>query len=111
MELTSDGARGQLAHRADHFGVAGMADQDDLPSALEMNLRLAMDLGDERAGRVDGEQIARQRLFRHAFGDAMGGEDHRRRPGGASLSSSMNTTPLAFSESTTYLLCTISCRT
>ena len=70
-------AGGQLAHRADHFRVAGMADQQHVTAALVMDLRLAMDLGHQRAGRVDGEQVARLRLLRHRLGDAVGGEDHR----------------------------------
>ena len=54
-----------------------MADQNHVTAALVMELRLAMDLGHQRAGRVDGEQIARPRLLRHPLGDAVGGEDHR----------------------------------
>ena len=54
-----DGAGGQLAHGADHFRVAGMADQHDLAAAPVMDLGLAMDLGDQRAGGVEGEEIAR----------------------------------------------------
>ena len=36
-----------------------MADQDDLAAAPMMQLRLAMHLRDQRAGGVDGEQVAR----------------------------------------------------
>ena len=49
-----DRACGQLADRADDLGMAGVADEDDVPAALEMGLRLAMHFGDQRAGRVDG---------------------------------------------------------
>ena len=58
-------------------GWPAMADQQHVAAALVMDLRLAVNLGDQRAGRVDGEQIARPRLFRHRLGDAVGGEDHR----------------------------------
>ena len=51
-------ARRQLAHRADDFGVAGMADQDDGAPAPVMEFGLAMDFGDQRTGGVDGEQVA-----------------------------------------------------
>ena len=36
-----------------------------------------MHLGDERAGGVDLEQLAKLRRLRHRFRHAMGGEDHR----------------------------------
>src|SRR5208282_2242009 len=65
--------------RADHLGVAAMADEDDPAAALVMDLRLAMHLGDERAGGVDGEEIARARLLLHRLRDAVRGEDHRMR--------------------------------
>jgi len=103
--------RGQLAHRADHFGMAGMADQNHLAAALEMNLRLAMDLGDERTGCVDREQAPRQRLRRHALATPWAEKITGAEPAGASLNSSINTAPLALSDSTTYCCCTISCRT
>ena len=71
---------GQLAERADHLGMAGMADQDDRVAAPEMQLGLAMDLGDQRAGRVDGERsCASARFGRHRLRHAMGREDHRAR--------------------------------
>ncbi len=41
VSISGDRAGRQLAHRADHLGVAGMADQHDLAAALEMDLRLA----------------------------------------------------------------------
>ena len=53
-----DGAGRQLAHGADHFRMAGVADQHDLAAALVMDLRLAMHLGDQRTGGVEREQIA-----------------------------------------------------
>ena len=54
-----------------------MADEDDAPAAFMVKLRFAVDLGDERAGGVDGEELARRRLLGHRFRDAVGGEDHR----------------------------------
>ena len=48
----------QLAERADHFGVVGMPDQEDFAAALEMDRGLAVHLGDQRAGRVQREEIA-----------------------------------------------------
>ena len=68
---------GKLAHGADHLGVAGMADQHDLAAPAEMDLGLAMDLGDQRAGGVEMEQVPQARRLRHRLGDAMGGEHHR----------------------------------
>ena len=40
-------------------------------------LGLAVDLGHQRAGGVELEEVARLRRRRHRFGDAVGGEDHR----------------------------------
>ena len=48
-----DRARRQLAHGADHLRMAGMADQHDLAAAPEMDLGLAMHLGDQRTGGVE----------------------------------------------------------
>ena len=73
----ADRAFGQLAHGADHFGMAGMADQHDLAIALEMDLRFLVHLGDERAGRVQEEHLPRPGAVRHRFGHAMRGEDDR----------------------------------
>ena len=44
---------GHLAERADHLGMAGMADEQYVAAALDQPLGLAVDLGDERAGRVE----------------------------------------------------------
>jgi hypothetical protein len=54
-----------------------MADQQDLAAALEVDRRLAMDLGHQRAGRVQGEEIARLGLGRNRFRHAMGRKYHR----------------------------------
>jgi len=69
-------ARRQLPHRADHFGVAGVADENHVTPAPEMDLRLAVDLGHQRAGGVDGEEAARARLLVDGLGDAVGRENH-----------------------------------
>ena len=42
-----------------------------------MTFRLAMNLGDQRAGRVDIDHLPAFRLCRDGFGDAVGGEDDR----------------------------------
>ena len=68
------GAGGKLAHGADHLGMAGMADQHDGAPGLVMPLGLAMDLGDQRAGGVDEEQVATSGLGRHRLRHAVGGE-------------------------------------
>ena len=46
------------AHRAFDFGMAVMADEDDLAPLPGIALAFAVDLGDERAGRVDHAQFA-----------------------------------------------------
>ena len=73
-----DGAVRQLAERADDLGMPGVADQHDLAAALVMDFGLAVDLGDQRAGGVEREEVAALRLHRNRFRHAMGGEDHRR---------------------------------
>ena len=73
-----DRAVRQLAERADHLGMAGMADQHDLAAALVMDFGLAVDLGHQRAGGVEREEIAALGFRGDRFRHAMGGEDHRR---------------------------------
>src|SRR6185437_7169453 len=41
------------SERADHFGMTGVADEQDMPTFLDQPLRLAMDFRDQGAGRVD----------------------------------------------------------
>ena len=53
-----DDAVGQLPHGADDFGMALVADEDDRAAAPMMKLGLAMHFRHQRAGRVDGEEIA-----------------------------------------------------
>ena len=67
----------QLAERADHLGVVGMPDQEDFAAALEMNRSLAVHLGDQRAGRVQREEIAGAGVGRNRFGNPMGREHDR----------------------------------
>ncbi len=71
-------ARRQLAERADHLGMVGMADQEDFAAALEMDRGLAMHLGHQRAGRIQRKEIAALGLGRNRFRHAMGREHHRR---------------------------------
>ncbi len=67
----------QLADGAQHLGVAGMADQDDLPSRRLVPVDFGMDLGDQRAGGVEIEHVAPLGLAGHRTGHAMSREDHR----------------------------------
>ena len=55
-----------------------MTDQHDFAAAAEMDLGLAMHLGDQRTGGVDGDEVARLGAVGHRFRHAMGGEHHRR---------------------------------
>jgi hypothetical protein len=71
------GAGGKLAHGADHLGMAGMADQHDGAPGLVVPLGFAMDLGDQRAGGVDKDEVAACGLCRHRFRHAVRREHHR----------------------------------
>ena len=102
---------GHLAEGADHFGMAGMADEQDVAPVLDQPLGLAMDLGDQRAGRIDIGQAARPAA---AAGTDLGtpwAENTTGRSSGTSSSSSTNTAPSPRSRSTTKRLWTISWRT
>ena len=70
-------ARRQLAQRADHFRVAGVADQHDLAAGGEVALGLDVHLGDQRAGGVEIDHLPLHRLGRHRLRHAVGGEHHR----------------------------------
>ena len=89
-----DGARRKLAHRALHLRMAGMADEHDLAPAPVMQDRFLVHLGDERAGRVEDEDVARGRVL---AARASARRAPRRRPGrpdsGISSSSSTKTAP------------------
>ena len=57
--------------------MAGMPDQDDFAAAPKMNFGLAMHFGDERAGRIDRDQVAAAGVDRHRSRHPMGGENDR----------------------------------
>ena len=54
-----------------------MADEHDVVAALVVKLRFLVDLGDERAGRIEEEHVARRGIRRHRLRHAVGGEDDR----------------------------------
>ena len=54
-----------------------MADEEDVAAVLDQPLRLAVDLGDERAGGVEEFEAAFLGLRRHRLGHSVGGEDDR----------------------------------
>ena len=54
-----------------------MADEDDVPAIGDQPLGLAMDLGDERASRIDIAEAAVQCGGGHRLGHAVGREHHR----------------------------------
>ena len=92
--------------------VAGMADQHDRAAAPPVELGLPVHLRDQRAGGVDGEELARGRPPRARISARRGRRrSPARRSSGTSSSSSTNTAPFRRRLSTTYLLCTISWRT
>ena len=66
---------GRLAHRALDLLVAGVADEDDRVALGGELLRLHVDLGDERAGGVEREEVALLGVGVDGRGDAVGGED------------------------------------
>ena len=69
---------GRLAHRALDLLMPGVADQDDRVSLRGELLGLDVDLGDQRAGRVDRAQPTLGGADVNARGDAVGREHHRR---------------------------------
>ena len=66
---------GRLAHRALDLLVAGVADQDDRVVLGGELQRLAVDLGHQRARRVDRAQLPALGVGVHGRRDAVGGED------------------------------------
>jgi hypothetical protein len=70
-------ARVGLAHGAFHFGVAVVADHDDLAALLAHLGHFHVHLGDQRAGGVEDAQAARIRLGAHRLGHAVGREHQR----------------------------------
>ncbi len=57
--------------------MACVSDEHDLAPALEMDRGLAMHFRHQRAGGVDGEEIALLGVLGHRLGYAVGGENHR----------------------------------
>ena len=68
----------QLAERADHFRVMGMADQQDFAAALEVDRRLPVHLGHQRAGCIQREEIARAGVGGDRLRNPVRREHHRR---------------------------------
>jgi hypothetical protein len=64
-----------VTHRALDLFVPGVADQDDVPALVAEAHGLAVDLGDEGAGRVDGLQLAVGRTLHDGRRDAVRAED------------------------------------
>jgi hypothetical protein len=54
-----------------------MAHQNDLTAKLHVPRSLFVDLGDERAGGIEIEQVQGFGMGRHRFGHAMSRKDHR----------------------------------
>ena len=75
LGLDQDDVLGRLAHRALDLLVAAVADEDDRVALLGELDRLAVDLGDQRAGRVDRVQAAAGGVRVDGRRDAVGGED------------------------------------
>ena len=67
---------GQLAHGADHFRVAGMANQEKMAAMFMMVFGFTMHLAHQRAGRVECEHHALRGFGRDRFRHAMGGKHH-----------------------------------
>ena len=70
----------QLAHRADHFRVAGMADQEHVAAEPLMAHRLLVHFRHQRTGSVEIKEITGLGVGRHRFRHAMRGKDDRRLP-------------------------------
>ena len=58
-------ALGSFAHRADHFRMPGVSDEDDVPPLLDQPLSLAVDLADQWAGGIEKIQPAAGRCRRN----------------------------------------------
>src|SRR3546814_16689212 len=70
MDRTAIG-RIKLPHRALDFRMAGMADQDHFTAFARIALDLDMDLGDQRAGRIEDRQLALARRLTHRLRNAV----------------------------------------
>ena len=64
-------AFGYLPQRADNFGMAAVADEQDVAPGLDLPLGLAVHLADQRAGRIEPLEPARAGGFGHHLGHAM----------------------------------------
>jgi len=64
----------QLPHGADHLGMAGVADEHDVATGGVVAFGLAVHLADQRAGRIERDQLPLIGLDRHRLRHAMGGE-------------------------------------
>jgi hypothetical protein len=64
-----------LAHRADDFGVTGVADEENVVAGAGVVLRFGVDLGHEGAGGVDEGHLAASGFGGDDFRNAVGGED------------------------------------
>src|SRR5262245_3977306 len=73
MKLVRD-----LSKRADHFGMAGMADQNEIISLRIVAVDLVMDFDDQRTGGIDHMQPPTICFVPHRFGNPMSTEDHDR---------------------------------
>jgi hypothetical protein len=80
--------------------MAGLTDEDDVAPVGDQPLGLAMDLGHQRAGRVDKRQAAPLGIRRTDFGTPCA-EKTTGRSSGTSSSSSTKTAPICRSRSTT----------
>src|SRR2546422_30876 len=67
-----------LAERALDFRMAGVADENEHASLGDVALALVVDLGNQRACRIEYRQLPSGRLVHHAFGDAVRAEDSYR---------------------------------
>ena len=65
------GAGRQLAERAHHLRVAGVADQDDLQAFFQVVAGFGVHLGDEGAGGVQVEHVAGLGPLGDRLGNAM----------------------------------------
>ena len=70
-------ARRQWPERADDFRMMRMPDQQDFAAALEMDRRLAVDLGDQRTRGIEREEIAVARVGWDRVVNPMGLVRHR----------------------------------
>ena len=70
-------AFGYLAHRADHFRVPGVADEQDMLALFDLPFCLPVDLAHQGAGRIDIEKLAPLGFCGNGLGHAVCGKDHR----------------------------------